>query len=131
MKQRNIVMMIDDDQDTLTLYRLSMKEFEVSENFLTFGSATKALGYLTECAKADKPAPAYVIIDLNMPDMHGFQFIDNFEKALSSQLPETQIIISTSSVREIDKQKSKRYPSVVAFIPKPISRESLLALFQN
>ncbi len=131
MKQRNIVMMIDDDQDTLTLYRLSMKEFEVSENFLTFDSATKALDYLTKCAKADKPAPAYVIIDLNMPDMHGFQFIANFEETLSSQLPETQIIISTSSVREVDKQKSKRYPSVVAFIPKPISRGSLQALFQN
>lgn len=122
-------MMIDDDQDTLMLYTLSIKETSYSSNFLTFDNAKKAIAYLEDCMEQHTMIPGYIIIDLNMPDMDGFQFLSVFEEKFYPSMPATKVITVTSSIREKDREKAALYRSVVAFVPKPLSKAQLLDLF--
>ena len=124
-------MMIDDDQDTLMLYELSIKETCYSSSFLTFDNAKKAIDYLESCMEQRSMAPDYIIIDLNMPDMDGFQFLSAFEEKFYPSMSDTKVITATSSIREKDREKAIRYSSVVAFVPKPLSKAQLLELFCN
>lgn len=124
-------MMIDDDQDTLMLYELSIKETSYSSNFLTFDNAKKAIDYLENCMEQHSMAPDYIIIDLNMPDMDGFQFLSAFEEKFYPSMSGTKVIAATSSIREKDKEQAIRYSSVIAFVPKPLSKAQLLELFCN
>lgn len=130
MMKSNIIMMIDDDPDTLRLYELSLKDTGFSSNFLTFESAHAAKEHLQACVGNEESAPDYIIIDLNMPDMSGFQFITLFEDEFYSEMPDTKVITITSSVRKKDKEEALKYNSVTDFISKPISKSNLLKLFE-
>ncbi len=123
--------MIDDDWDTLTLYRISVKMENLSDNFITFDKVQEAKSHLLECATGKATAPAYIIADLNMPDIHGFEFITEFEAELMDRLPGCKIIITTSSIRDKDREEALAFQSVKEFIPKPISKAKLLELFNS
>jgi CheY-like chemotaxis protein len=127
----NIIMMIDDDQDTLTLYQLSLKETSFSSNFFTYDNAKTAIAYLQACIEKQQPVPTYIIIDLNMPEMDGFQFLSVFEDKIYPHMPNARVITTTSSIREKDKEEALQYRSVTDFISKPISKPYLLKLFQD
>jgi CheY-like chemotaxis protein len=122
-------MMIDDDQDTLTLYQLSLKETSFSSNFFTYNNAKAAITYLEACIEKQQPDPAYIIIDLNMPEMNGFQFLSVFEDKIYPHMPNTRVITTTSSIREKDREEALQYRCVIDFISKPISKPYLLNLF--
>lgn len=122
-------MMIDDDQDTLTLYQLSLKETDFSSYFFTYDNAKAAIAYLQACIEKQHQVPAYIIIDLNMPEMSGFQFLSVFEDKIYPHMPNTSVITTTSSIREKDKEEALQYRCVIDFISKPISKPYLLNLF--
>lgn len=127
----NKIIMIDDDQDTLTLYSISVKMEKLSDNFVTFTRPSEAKQHLEDCATGEQTPPAYIIADLNMPEIHGFDFVKEFEDEFMGKMPDCKIIITTSSIREQDKVEALAFQSVKEFIPKPISKAKLLELFNS
>ena len=128
---KKTVMMIDDDQDTLTLYQLSLRDSGFSSLFFTFDDARAAIDHLQTCIEKQQPAPAYIIIDLSMPEMNGFEFLSLFEDKLYPHIPDTKVITTTNSIRERDKREALQYSCVIDFISKPILKPYLLKLFQD
>ncbi len=74
-KCSRMVMMIDDDGDTLEIYRLLVEKTDYSPFFITFGSVASALNYLHESTEQQRPFPKYILLDLNMPGQGGIDFI--------------------------------------------------------
>lgn len=123
--------MIDDDPDTLKLYELSLKDTGFASNFLTFESAHAAKDHLHACLEGAETVPDFIIIDLNMPDISGLQFISVFEDEFYARMPDTKVITITSSVRKKDREEALKFMSVTDFISKPISKSHLLKLFES
>ncbi|MCD6067940.1 MAG: response regulator receiver [Bacteroidetes bacterium] len=72
--------------------------------------------------------PSVIFIDINMPLMDGFQFIEQFNKLSGSINKEIKLAILTSSINPEDKTKTKDMGTEIAFINKPLTDEALALL---
>ena len=121
-------MMIDDDGDTLEIYRLLVEKTDYAPFFMTFGSVASSLTYLNESAEQQRPFPKYILLDLNMPGRGGIDFIRSYEEHYGDANYDTTIMILTSSVRDSDHQEALKYSSVTKVISKPLSKQLLVDL---
>ena len=72
--------------------------------------------------------PQVIFIDINMPMMDGFQFIDYFKKESEKQLQKPKLVLLTSSVYNEDREKAKSISKDIVFLNKPLKKEMLDAL---
>jgi len=67
--------------------------------------------------------PDVIFLDLNMPIMDGYQFVDEFEKMPAALTSKTKIVVLTTSLNPSDQEKSQKYPQIVKYINKPLTCE--------
>jgi CheY-like chemotaxis protein len=89
----------------------------------TFMDAEEALDTLAKNAFQKKKLPDYIFLDINMPGMDGWEFMEQFEKLPKPVQESTCVIILSSSPSQLDMDKSKTYKSVKYFISKPLTQD--------
>jgi two-component SAPR family response regulator len=99
-----------------------------SNSVRTFQQATDALEYI----KGITPDGEIIIfVDIQMPMMNGFEFVEAFEK-LSPEVRSCCVIyMLSSSINENDIAKVKGYPSIKQFVNKPLTASSISILLEN
>jgi CheY-like chemotaxis protein len=101
---------------------------EVSRYIEIKQNGKEGLQYLTECAREGNP-PELVLVDLKMPVMDGFEFVDAYRKM---NLPEdfTRIVMLTTSSnpKDIEKMQEK---GITDFFDKPLTEEKLTLLMEK
>jgi CheY-like chemotaxis protein len=75
--------------------------------------------------------PDVIFLDLNMSQMDGWDFLEEYEKVYAKDHPESRILVLTSSLNPEDRKKVMNYPFVLDFISKPISVNLLAQIKQN
>lgn len=111
------VIFIDDDEDLNFLQdRMCSRSKVIAHHFIA-SNAPQALEYLADTSTP----PDVIFVDINMPGMNGFQFIEEFEKRYSTRFPDAQLYVLSSSVRNDDRKKSLQYMSVKDFLLKPLT----------
>ena len=116
------ILIVDDDELTLELYNLLLEGMaEIS--YETAGNGSIALDYLDRLPP--EQWPDFIFIDLHMPDMSGYEFIEKYQEKFKSGKKESQLYILTSSVSHKDKEKVKEYPLVQGMLSKPLTEEVL------
>ena len=121
-------MCIDDDPITLMLFKKVVQKASFSEEIITASNGQDAITQINTInndISNQKKKPQLIFLDLNMPVMGGWEFIDLFNSSYSLNLNNTKIIILTSTIDPEDIKKSKSYPNVIEFLPKPITIEML------
>ncbi len=110
--------LIDDDTISalVTQHILNLQHF--STDITTFHQAEDALDYLLK--NISGPLPDLILLDLNMPVMNGWDFLNALQPYLPALQATCKIFILTSSLENADELKSKEYPLVAGFIQKPI-----------
>jgi len=92
-------------------------------------------GPVLEIIKADKTAmedlTIVILLDLNMPIMSGFQFLEEFEKLSDQIKSKYKIIILSSTKNQADINKLAGFRSVSNFIEKPLSKTLLTSLIDD
>lgn len=118
------VIFIDDDEDLNFLQERMCSRSKSVNHYYVASSALETLEYLSETSVA----PDVIFVDINMPVMNGFQFIEEFEKNYFHKFPDTQLYVLSSSVRSDDRRKSLSYRSVKDFLIKPLTEEQLMGI---
>ena len=115
--------MIDDHKvNNFINQKLLEKHFEELE-VLSFEEPYDALDYLDDDANQ---VPDLIFLDINMPDMDGWEFIEKLQ--VNERLARIPIVMLSSSIFKSDLEKSKSYPTVIDFQMKPLTKEYVLNL---
>lgn len=132
MKKIDTACIIDDDSIFIFGAKKMMQLTNFSSSCLFYRDGKEALDKLTAINLSDEELPDVILLDLNMPVMDGWQFLDEFVKIPKKK--QIVIYIVTSSVDPEDFDRIKSYDIVRNYIIKPLSPDKfreILNDFQN
>ncbi len=119
-------MLIDDDEIHSNLcYELILKS-GITQSVSIYNDAEEALEFIRENTSNPDVLPDLIFLDINMPFMDGWEFLDAYEAVKPEVSKHIVLILLTSSVYKNDIEKAKQYKSVVEYIKTPISINKLL-----
>jgi CheY-like chemotaxis protein len=132
----NKILCIDDDPITLMLCKMVITKALFSNEIITATNGEEALHYFNTLkqpklsSKLSAEQPQLIFLDLNMPVMGGWEFLDSFVTEDYSDFNTTKVIVLSSTIDPEDLEKAKRYPMVIDFLSKPITK-GMLEYIQN
>lgn len=127
-KKYKLVMLVDDSEIDNLINQKMIEAADITEIIFTHTGAKSAIEFLKNIEKLPSPEmaiPDVIFLDIDMPLMDGFQFLDEFEKLSSLTKQKIRIVMLTSSVNPQDYTQSKKYGTVQLFLNKPLSHQSI------
>lgn len=115
------IWLIDDDEITNMLHQFFLEEYFPDASIVVYSQAELALKFISENA----PLPNYIFLDINMPVMDGWEFMDELSHLTNSNLSSLKIYILTSSLDPSDFSKAELSPLIQGFISKPLEIEKV------
>ncbi len=116
----NKTLMIDDDFFLLELHQMLIQMAGLEDYFYTVSGGREALDFLNNIQLKNEEPPKYILLDLNMPLMDGFEFMNQYQEHFANKNFPTKIIIVTSSMRDSDYKKAMKFPFVIDYKTKPL-----------
>ena len=121
--KNKLTYIIDDDKLTVKLISILVSKNKFCEEIQSFNNAQDAIDKLKQNASNNGVLPDAILLDLNMPAMDGWQFLDEF--MLLPIKKEISIFIMTSSIDPVDIEMAKKYKIVKDYVEKPITSKKL------
>lgn len=123
---------IDDDPIFIYGTKRIMKGVNFSERIEVYNNGQDALEKLKAIIAAPSEIPNVILLDLNMPIMNGWDFLDSLKQLMQTyDMSDTQIYIISSSVDPRDIERVKNYKEVKNYILKPITPNDLEAILEK
>jgi two-component system nitrate/nitrite response regulator NarL len=121
----DLALLVDDNDVDLFIQKRFIEISGFAKSIKVYNSPTQAITYLQE---SDSPTPQIIFLDLNMPDMDGFGFLEKFILLPKKIQDIAKVVVLTSSSNHTDKKRAEAYSSVTNFLSKPLSVEALKSL---
>lgn len=126
--KNKVICIIDDDPIYQLLINKIIAMAETEYSIISFTNGKDALDSLTANLEEDKALPEIILLDIEMPVMDGWDFMDHIEKALSEKHKKTAIYIVSSSIAHEDKEKAKTFPEIMGYFSKPMDTGKILEI---
>jgi len=120
---------IDDDPLNNTICRLTIKKALGEVDVITFTDPTEGLEFVgNEYENGHERFPAVLFLDINMPVMNGWEFLERFETFSEKAKEYIKLFIVSSSVDSKDVERASVNKNVIRYLPKPVTKEIISAL---
>jgi CheY-like chemotaxis protein len=120
LKSPRIVMLIDDNEIDLKINGKIVAITKLFDDVIVCRSGEEALNFLKQHLTSPKLLPEFILLDIQMPEMSGFEFLDQYKK-LPASFTEVCIIAMLSSTLDFsDIQRAEANPFVVKLLKKPL-----------
>jgi CheY-like chemotaxis protein len=130
MENNNILAcLIDDDRVHAFVVERMLKKTSNCRDLLVFNDGTHALHYIKKTTDIDN-IPDIIFLDINMPVMNGWNFLDEFERISDSLPKKIDIYMVSSSKNPFDMARAKTLSLVKDYIPKPITINQYYSIFK-
>ncbi len=117
------ILLIEDDPITILVCDRILKMTGFGETIVSKINGQEAIDYLHTLIELNEPLPDVIFLDINMPVMNGWDFLDEFEKLKGSFTKLPKIYILSSTVDPEDYKRATSYSTVANLISKPLSKE--------
>lgn len=126
-----LIIIIDDDPVSSKIAEISILRKTPHIRTLVFNNPLEALNEITaEYGQPQDAKEVLLLIDINMPEMNGWEFIESLDEQIPFEGNNLKGIILSSSVDPSDIEKSKEYPRIVHYLTKPFTLETAMSIQQ-
>ena len=130
-KKLGCILLVDDDEATNFLHKIVVQRSECTNHLEVALNGEEALQYLHSAYNDAHPRPDLILLDINMPIMNGWEFLDEYQKLKPEQKSKTVIVMLTTSLNPDDRQRSSEIPEINGFKNKPLDEEVLLNILKE
>jgi CheY-like chemotaxis protein len=132
----NCILLIDDDEPTNFLNRMTVEQTGCTRHVAVVQSGQEGLNFLMgqrppSGEMANCPHPDLIFLDINMPAMDGWEFMEKYKQLPREQKASIVLIMLTTSLNPDDEEKSKRMPEIAGFENKPLNELQLERLLKK
>lgn len=120
MKKIEKILLVDDDSINNFINARLLKKLEIADEVNISLNGEEAINYLNDCSNC----PQLILLDINMPVMDGFGFLDCYNTCACCKNSPVIVVLTTSSNKR-DLERLTEYPSVTAFLNKPLTEEKI------
>ncbi|MEO8150969.1 MAG: response regulator [Bacteroidia bacterium] len=122
----NKVFLIDDEAVFNMIHNKIMQKLNFAEHTKTYLNANEAIRDIKDALESHPDdLPDAIFIDINMPAMNGWEFLEALEKIANPLVSNCRVYLLSSSIDSKDIEKSKSYKMLNGFISKPLSPQKL------
>lgn len=124
------ILVIDDDEPTNYFNQLMLQKLDCAGHIQVAQSGQEALEYLThsqqfDCGEKRFPCPDLILLDINMPAMDGWEFLERYKKMNSEHKGKVIVVMLTTSMLQEDMQKARETPEISGYEHKPLTADNL------
>lgn len=131
MKKLKTLAIVDDDAIFVFLTKKVIEQTKLVDRIKVFGNGRDAINYIKENMEIPDQLPEVILLDLSMPVMDGWQFLEEYVLIKPKIKKSIAIKIVTSSISPDDVSKAKNISDVSEFIIKPITQEKFMEIVAN
>ena len=126
-----IIALVDDDKIFQLTASKTIKAMAITNNILQFENGEQALQYLKGHLSDPETLPDYIFLDINMPFVDGWMFLDDYEQLKSSLTKSISIFMISSSIDPRDVSRAKSNSNVKDYVTKPVTRDKFMKLLEQ
>lgn len=119
------VLLVEDDPITIMVCDRIIKMSDFADTVVSCENGKAAIDHINNIISEGKQFPEIIFLDINMPVMNGWDFLEEFELVKDKVSPLPRIFILSSTVDPEDYKRAKSFTAVDSFISKPLSKELL------
>lgn len=125
------IMLIDDSDIDNYINKAIILKTDKDIEIVTMTSAKEALVYLKDVRKKPEYHPDVIFLDIRMPEMDGFEFMEEFKKLPKDLRDNCNVYILSSSLDPVDANKSKQFKEIKKHLTKPLAHHPIDELLQD
>ncbi len=126
-----IVALVDDDKIFQLTASKTIKALQLSDNVLQFENGEDALKYLIDNASKEDALPDYLFLDINMPFVDGWMFLQDYAGLKTNLAKDISIFMVSSSIDPRDIHRARSIPEVQDYVVKPLTKEKFIQLLSD
>jgi len=121
-------MLIDDDDDDNYFHQIVINDMNITEHIEVVLNGEEALDFLK---KENQTHPDIIFLDINMPKMNGWEFMEAYKELRPDQKAKVVVMMLTTSENPEDKKRAALYPQIIGFNSKPLTKELLVEILEK
>jgi len=134
-KRLNCILLIDDDEPTNFLNRMTVEQTACARHVAVAQSGEEALdilmGHSSSDTGPDCSHPDMIFLDINMPAMDGWEFLEKYRQLPEEKKTSIILIMLTTSLNPDDERRAMTIPEIAGFENKPLKEPQLLYLLKK
>lgn len=127
-KKLNCILLIDDNDADNHYHQIIIEQMNITESVQIAEDGLEALAFLK---KENQVAPELIFLDINMPKMNGWEFLDEYKNLDAQQKAEIVIVMLTTSANPDDIKRAETIAEVNGFKVKPLTEEMLNEILEK
>tara|TARA_B110000211_G_C14083993_1_gene555854 strand:- start:1735 stop:2145 length:411 start_codon:yes stop_codon:yes gene_type:complete len=125
------ILLIDDDEATNVLHKREIEKSEIEAEVTVAINGEEGLKVILDLIKSGEALPSVIFLDINMPRMNGWEFLDEYEKVTKGNDVNSNVVVMlTTSLNPDDRERASSYKSICKYLTKPLRRAILPEVFE-